>query len=78
MKDQQSLIQGSKYGTYKIAPRLTTESLEAQIIEDRDINKKAVENEKKLLAEREARKKDFIEEKSTGAYGTNPGDRLFE
>ena len=78
MKDQQSLVQGSKYGTYKIAPRLTTESLAAKNIEDRDINKKAVENEKKLLAEREARKKDFIEEKSTGAYGTNPGDRLFE
>jgi len=47
MKDQQSLVQGSKYGTYKIAPRLTTESLEAKNIEDRDINKKAVENEKK-------------------------------
>ena len=78
MKDQQSLVQGSKYGTYKIAPRLTTESLEAKNIEDRDINKKAVENEKKLLAEREARKKDFLEEKKSGAYGTNPGDRLFE
>ncbi len=78
MKDQQTLVQGSKYGTYKIAPRLTTEALEAKNIEARDLNKIAVENEKKLLAEREARKKDFLEEKKSGAYGTNPGDRLFE
>ena len=47
MKDQQSLVQGSKYGTYKIAPRLTTEALEAENIEKRDRNKVAVENEKK-------------------------------
>jgi hypothetical protein len=63
MKEQQSLVQGSKYGTYKIAPRLTTESLEAKNIEARDLNKISVEKEK---------------EKRSGAYGTNPGDRRFE
>ena len=63
MKDQQSLIQGSKYGTYKIAPRLTPEALQARNIEDRDLNKIAVVKEK---------------EKRSGAYGTNPGVRLFE
>lgn len=43
MKNDQCLIQGSKYGTYKTHPRFTEKSLE----EDRDRNKIAVENEKK-------------------------------
>ena len=69
MKDQQSLVQGSKYGTYKIAPRLTADNIEAKNIEERDANKIAVANEKKRIAEKEKR---------ISAYGTNPGDRLFE
>ena len=47
MKEDQFLVQGSKYGTYKIAPRLTTDAISAAAQEDRDRNKIAVENEKK-------------------------------
>ena len=47
MKEDQFLVQGSKYGTYKIAPRLTTDAISAAAKEDRDRNKIAVENEKK-------------------------------
>jgi len=78
MKEQQSLVQGSKYGTYKIAPRLTADNIEAQNIEERDANKIAVANEKKLRAESEQRRKEYLEEKSSETYGTNAGDRLFE